>query len=89
MNVRAFVTLGERPGQQRYNGQGHRDRADPQLADQPLAHLAQLLLKSAVVDENALRPGENALALHSEPKKPLSALDDQYAQALLELLDAG
>ena len=83
------MTLGERAGQQGNNGQGHRDRADPQLADQPLPHLAELLLKAAVVDEHALRPGENALALSREAKKPLPALDDQDAEALLELLDAG
>jgi hypothetical protein len=46
-------------------------------------------IETAVVDENALRPRKHTLALRREAKKPLTALDDQDAEVLLELLDAG
>jgi hypothetical protein len=66
----------------------YRYGADPQVTDEPLPHLAELFLEAAVVDQYALRPGEHAFAFGGQAKKPLPALDDQHAEAFLQLLDA-
>jgi hypothetical protein len=55
----ALVTPGECHGQERHDGQRHRDGADPELPDHAVAHLAQRLLQAAIVGEHALRPGKD------------------------------
>jgi hypothetical protein len=47
------------------------------------------LLKAGVIGEGPLRPSEDAVALRRQADKPLPALDDQDAEALFQLLDAG
>jgi len=59
------------------------------LTCKPLAQLAQLLCKPAVVSERSLRPRENAFAFGRKSDKSLAAFHYEYAEALLELLYAG
>src|SRR5271154_1506402 len=78
---------GESRGQYRYRGEAHRDRAEPHLALQALAQLAQFLLEIAISGEYPQSPVQHALAFGGEADKALPALDNQDTESFLELLD--
>ena len=78
LNVRALVTLCEQAGQQRNNGQGHRDRTDPQLADEPLSHLdadQKVQLRAEIKRLQKLRQVTSILVTHDQTEA--SAMADR------------
>ena len=71
------------------HGQRHRDRGDAQPAGQPVLERVDLLAHGAAVADDAARPVEHALAFRREILEPRAAIDQQHAETILELLDAG
>src|SRR5262249_49412766 len=64
------------------------DRGDAELAGQPVLERLDLLAHGARIADDPARPVERALALRRETDEARSALHQQNAERLLELLDA-
>ncbi len=66
-----------------------RDGGDAQAAGQAVLERVHFLAHGAGVADDAARPVEHALALRREALKARAAVDQQDAEAILELLHAG
>ena len=71
------------------HGQRHRDRGDAQPAGEALLERVDFLAHSAAVADDAACPFEHPLALRGEILETRAAIDQEDAETLLELLDAG
>jgi hypothetical protein len=66
----------------------HCGRSEPQVPDQALAHLGEVLGQRILIGEDALGPLQHAIALPAQPSETLSlALDERDTQLMLELAD--
>ncbi len=83
------MARAERRGEARHHRQRGRDRGDAQPAGEAVAQRVDLLPHGAGVADDAARPVEHALALRGEAAEARAAVDQQHADRLLELLDAG
>ncbi len=82
------MTFAVRRGEARYHRQSGWHCGDPQMAGQALAQAADLVAHGAGVGDDAAGPFENALALGCQADKARAPVDQQDAEALLELFDA-
>ena len=76
-------------GQLRREWKRRGDGAQSQAPDQLVAEGADFLMQAFDVTKDPPGPDEDSLPLGSEALEPLPALDDEDAQFLLEVLDAG
>ena len=85
----ARMNRRERCGELRGEWQRGGNGAQPEASHQLVAERADFLMQALDVAEDAPGPDEDPLALGGKALEPLAALDDQHAQFLLEVLDAG
>ena len=85
-------TLGCRSRYGVVNGRHHRergrDRGHPQLSRQSVPQRIDFLAHGAAVADDAARPVEHALAFGREALEARTAIHQQHAHLLFELLDA-
>jgi hypothetical protein len=62
---------------------------DLDVPGQPVLERADFLTHGARIADDAARPFEDALALRREAVEARAALDEQHAERVFELLDAG
>ena len=79
----------ERRRQQWDRRQSGGDRGKPKGARKAGVPALQVLFQAVIVEDDALRPGEHALALRREAEKAVAADDERRAKLFFELADAG
>src|SRR5215467_10490424 len=83
------MTRAEWRGQRLHHRQRGRDRSKPQPSGESMAEGMHFLAHRARVADYAARPFEHALAFRSETLEPGTAVDQQDAESVLELLYPG
>ena len=73
--------------EERHGGERRGHYRDAQVAVEAVGEGADLVPHGAGVADEAARPGEHALPLGGEPHEARAAVDEEDAQALLQLLD--
>ena len=76
-------------GEHRGHRECGRDGGYPYLAGEAALQCVDLLMHSAGVTDDPPRPFEHPLAFRREAAEPRAAVDEQHAEAVLKLLDAG
>jgi hypothetical protein len=89
LDRRARMGFGKRLGQPVYERQSDRNDADLELAGHAFPQAAEFLGKALIVGGDTLRPGQHAFALLSKTDEAVPTLDNEHAERLFDLFDAG